>query len=354
MVGTIATSAAGPYTVRLLGSAGQTLVAHAFTPATIADSRNAGLIALTLPYAPGTTKIVIETGVPARALRSITVSSAAPAVSAVTVTQREISPKRTTITWRGTDADGDALSYAILYSADAKQTWRPIAQGIRGTRFVADSAAFEGTHGRATGFIRIIAHDGVLTGRSESAGFVVANKSPHVRIISPVTDATYEGNQFVMLQALGADPEDGSFPSNSLVWKSDRDGPLGRGALVQARSLSKGDHVITVSATDSEGKIATASAIVHFGNRAAPLVVACTRGSGNATTLGGRSANGAPFRVSVTVVKRMINQGRGVYATDAAGNLARIRIVRRGNTDYLRTVATGRQTENLLRLPTCP
>jgi hypothetical protein len=292
-------------------------------------------------------------GVPARTLRSINVSSTAPVVSAVTVTQLETSPRRTTLTWKGTDADGDGLSYAILYSADARQTWQPIAQGIKATRFVADSATFQGTHGRATGFIRVIAHDGVLTGRGESGGFVVANKSPHVRIISPVTEATYEGNQFVMLQAVGADPEDGSFPGNSLAWKSSRDGLLGTGSLVQARSLSKGDHVITVSVTDSEGKTANASAVVHFGNRAAPLVVACTRGSGNATTLGGRSENGAPFRVSVSVVKRMINQGRGVYATDAAGHLARIKIVRRGNTDYLRTVATGRQTENLLRLPAC-
>jgi hypothetical protein len=353
VVGTIAVSQPGPYRVRLIDAAGQTLAVHAFTPVKLADSQNGGLIALTLPYVSATTRIVIETGAPARVLSSTNVSRTAPVVTSVTINQQTISPKRSTITWKGTDADGDTLRYAILYSSDNKQTWRPIAQGIKVARFVADSMAFEGTHGNTAGYIQVVAHDGVLTGRGESGAFKVENKSPRILMISPRGDATYEMNQFVILQALADDQEDGALADDALVWKSDRDGVLGKGRLVQARSLSKGDHIITVTATDSEGKTATARSVVHIGNRAPPLVVNCAQGTGDAMTLGGYSTNGAPFIVRSAAVKGMIGRGRSIYSADPAGHLARIKVVRRGGRDYLRTVVTGRLTENLLRLPAC-
>lgn len=351
-VGTIATSPPGPYRVRIIDAAGQTLAVHAFTPAQIADSQNSGLIALALPYPEETKRIVVETGMSARALRAIEVSKSAPIVTAVTVNWQR-SSKRSTIAWKGTDADGDTLRYAILYSADNKRTWRAIAQGVKATHFVVDSVTMEGTRGNTTGFIRVSAYDGVLTGSGESGAFEVANRSPRIVLISPSTDATYEANQFVALQALADDPEDGALRGDALVWRSDHDGALGKGRLIQARNLSKGDHVITVSATDSEGKTANVSATIHVGNRAPPLVVNCTRGTGAAMILGGRSPNGAPFIVRASAVRGMIEGGRSVYSTDSAGNLARIKVVTRRGTEYLRTVATGQRTENLLVLPAC-
>ena len=50
------------------------------------------------------------------------------------------------------------------------------------------------------------------------------------------------------------DREDGILPDESLRWESDRDGPLGSGADLELRSLTPGPHVITLIASDSQGR----------------------------------------------------------------------------------------------------
>jgi hypothetical protein len=82
------------------------------------DVANAALIALTIPYAPGTTTITIESDASTRVLASIKVSKTAPEVSGVAITPQQTSAmsKRLTITWNGRDLDGDAVTYTILYS----------------------------------------------------------------------------------------------------------------------------------------------------------------------------------------------------------------------------------------------
>ena len=54
------------------------------------------------------------------------------------------------------------------------------------------------------------------------------------------------------------DPQDGALPGSALVWTSDLDGEIGTGSMFNA-PLSVGTHVVTLTATDSDGNEGTAS-----------------------------------------------------------------------------------------------
>ena len=87
-----------------------------------------------------------------------------------------------------------------------------------------------------------------------------ANLPPTVSIVSPstLTGFVFLQGKPVSLSANATDPEDGQLPASSVVWSSSIDGPLGTGS-VSTQSLSVGNHVITVAATDSKGAITRAS-----------------------------------------------------------------------------------------------
>ena len=63
----------------------------------------------------------------------------------------------------------------------------------------------------------------------------------------------------VFLSGMTLDAEDGPLPPESLSWSSDRDGYLGSGDELLVATLSPGHHVITLTATDSDGQAGTAS-----------------------------------------------------------------------------------------------
>jgi len=104
---------------------------------------------------------------------------------------------------------------------------------------------------------------------------------PVARISNPATDSGPSDNQYayddydsthrlwytdVVLEGVAADPDDGSLSGSSLVWTTDRtdiqDAKLGTGTSVTARLYSDVCtgvwHEITLTATDSDGKIGTA------------------------------------------------------------------------------------------------
>jgi len=69
----------------------------------------------------------------------------------------------------------------------------------------------------------------------------------------------------MVFSGLASDPEDGPVPVESLVWTSDVDGELGAGGDVVTDLLSAGTHVITLSATDSDGMAGHTQIRVHVG-----------------------------------------------------------------------------------------
>lgn len=84
------------------------------------------------------------------------------------------------------------------------------------------------------------------------------NSSPSASIESPAEDeANFDEGVTITFQASASDPEDGDLTGESVVWESDVDGEIGAGTSVDAADLTLGHHVVTVTATDSEGATAT-------------------------------------------------------------------------------------------------
>jgi Bacterial Ig-like domain (group 2) len=91
---------------------------------------------------------------------------------------------------------------------------------------------------------------------------VKANEAPTVTITNPSAGASVGDRSGVTLQGSAEDPEDGALTGSALVWSSNLDGQLGTGTSVGSGALTIGTHVVTLTATDSEG--AAGSATVSF------------------------------------------------------------------------------------------
>lgn len=85
------------------------------------------------------------------------------------------------------------------------------------------------------------------------------NEPPSVLITSPRDGDTFDSGEIIAFSGSALDAEDGDVTA-SLVWTSDKDGPIGT-----TGSLSDGNHTITASVTDSGGKTASFSVGITVG-----------------------------------------------------------------------------------------
>jgi hypothetical protein len=76
--------------------------------------------------------------------------------------------------------------------------------------------------------------------------------TPTVTITAPADGTTLASGLPLRFSATATDPDDGNIGS-SIVWRSDRDGEIGRGASVTTTALSVGLHRVTATATDRHG-----------------------------------------------------------------------------------------------------
>jgi hypothetical protein len=177
-----------------------------------------------------------------------------------------------TIAWEAGDADGDELHFLVQVSADDGATWTTLASDLTATSLSFDTALLAGSD-RAR--VRVVASDGLLTAQDASdEPFTVALKPPQVAVDWPTDGRSFRPGEVVMLSGYAWDPEDGPLPDASLSWESDRDGFLGDGDELVVTMLSSGRHVITLSATDSDGQADQASvSIVVQGGVYLPLIL---------------------------------------------------------------------------------
>lgn len=146
-----------------------------------------------------------------------------------------------TIRWAGSDPDGEALSYSVLYSKDNGVTWNAIGADITGTSYAVDFAAIPGG---STALIKVLASDGFNTASDVSdQPFAVPAKPPVAVIVSPPAGAHFKVGERIKLQGLAVDLEEGMVASGSLSWSSNLDGALGTGSTLEV-TLSKGTHTI--------------------------------------------------------------------------------------------------------------
>ncbi|MCU0500464.1 MAG: hypothetical protein MUC51_01645 [Anaerolineae bacterium] len=222
-------------------------------------------VSFIMPWVAGADAVVlVHKG---QVLDQRTVSANAPTVQITSPAGAANWPAGTTQTlaWTGQDLDGNALIYSVLYSIDGGVNWALIADHISAssTSFEVDSLA-----GGANTRFRVVANDGIDTGYDETDGpITVPNKTPFAIISNPANGQNFAPGELIVMQGIATDMEDGTLPENALEWSSDKQGALGSGPSLPVNTLQPGPHLITLTATDSQGQKASTSVGIFIGLR---------------------------------------------------------------------------------------
>jgi hypothetical protein len=88
------------------------------------------------------------------------------------------------------------------------------------------------------------------------------NQSPVAHITAPTNNAAFAQGSAVSFAGTGTDPEDGTLTGASLVWTDNVAGQIGTGTSFSLSSLAVGTHVVTLTATDSQGAKGTATVTI--------------------------------------------------------------------------------------------
>ncbi|PID73645.1 MAG: hypothetical protein CSB33_02540 [Desulfobacterales bacterium] len=136
--------------------------------------------------------------------------------------------------------------------------------------------------------ITLRATDGEGLSATDEILITVVNTPPSVQITNPANNAAYPANvEYIVFSGTAEDFEDGSLSGDLLEWTSSIDGHIGTGSLVITGNppdpgdpnaalytgtvLSRGKHIITLTAKDQGGGAGTDEIIVYIGNTK-PLV----------------------------------------------------------------------------------
>ena len=200
---------------------------------------------VSLPWDAAATSVVLTQGT--SDLATVPVSANTPTVTLNSPNGGQVLDETVTVSWTGYDADGDDLAYSVLVTGD-DVTWEPLALNITGTTSINLDLTL--VPGSSTARFRVEASDGYHTAHDDSDGTVtIGDHAPVATIVTPTDGVTATGA--ITLTGAAYDPEDGPLTGTALAWVSDRDGPLGTGETLEGVSLSGGDHVLTLTATDS-------------------------------------------------------------------------------------------------------
>jgi len=78
-------------------------------------------------------------------------------------------------------------------------------------------------------------------------------KAPQVSILFPSDGGKFEQGKDVHFYGMATDSEDGILPTANITWSSSIDGQIGTGKNFSKNNLSLGEHIITMTASDSDG-----------------------------------------------------------------------------------------------------
>jgi hypothetical protein len=102
---------------------------------------------------------------------------------------------------------------------------------------------------------------------------------PHVRIESPLNGSTHATGSQLTFRAVARDWSGQPLTREQVAWSSSVDGPMGIGAAILRGDLSKGDHVISVTATDPEGRTGVAEARIRLADPPTVTIISPADGS---------------------------------------------------------------------------
>lgn len=261
----------GTYRVLLEDAEGVIVGEQFFEPQTDIDEidNTQAPFALTVAASARPARISIHHG--DQQLAEHTASDNAPIVTLLSPSGGAIYSDTLTVTWEGTDLDGDSLRYFVQLSIDNGATWQAVAVDLSATSVTLDLTTVAGTE---EAWIRVLASDGVNMGMATmEEPFSVTTKAPTALLIFPEEGAVLSPSQPQLLQATAFDPEDGALAAEHFSWHSDLDGPLGQGRSLFA-NLSAGEQTLTLTVEDADGNTTTQTVRIFVGNRVLlPLIL---------------------------------------------------------------------------------
>ena len=148
------------------------------------------------------------------------------------------------------------LAFFSFAVAGCSQCGGPVAEG-------------EGEGGAGEGEGEGEGEGGEGEGEGEGEG---QGASPVVTIVAPANGDTFAQGASVQFSATAIDAEDGAIANADIAWSTDVEGPLGVGGTVQNALVVAGAHVVTCTATDSQGNVGSASITITVAPNQAPVV----------------------------------------------------------------------------------
>ncbi|RKX84176.1 MAG: hypothetical protein DRP57_06440, partial [Spirochaetes bacterium] len=253
----------GNYSIVLLDSNNRMLAEYKFSVSFWSEmgETNVTGFAFTVPWVEGTSKVQLKHFNEIK--DEYILSKHSPTVSILYPRGDEFFTSNFTVKWQAYDADGDDLTYTVLYTNDDKN-WNIIALDINQTSLTVDKSIIGGG---SCCRIKVIASDGANTGEAISNCFAVETNPPKAVITSPQNNSEFLQWDEIEFSGYGYDMDDGFLPDDNLVWISDLDGVIGYGSSFTNSSLSTGTHNITLIAKDSENKTAIESITIKVHSR---------------------------------------------------------------------------------------
>lgn len=279
----------GDWTIALVGATDNDLATYPFAPDELTDAEASpglpAVIAEVVPWTPGTVKIEIRYDGQVVASRSA--SENAPSVELnAPADGTQLVPGPFQVSWTGSDADGDSLTYSLLYSSDAGTSWETLTANVTESAVELDTDQLPG----GSALFRIVASDGFLSGQDTSGAIGVPLHAPSAAIVLPDPGQVFYPTQQVVLQGTAYDLEDGTLDDAAFAWSSNVDGVLGTGALLSTAELSTGSHVITLQVTDSDSmttEVQRTIEVAEEGTVEALVLSVAPLGVGTVAPLGG-------------------------------------------------------------------
>lgn len=93
------------------------------------------------------------------------------------------------------------------------------------------------------------------SGMGGAGGAFNPAEDPTAQINHPGDGEDRKVNQPIPFVGVATDPQDGALIGASLVWTSDKEGPLGTGTMFTKSPTMLGMQVITLTATDANGNV---------------------------------------------------------------------------------------------------
>jgi hypothetical protein len=256
------------YSLVQLDAGGSVLAVNEITLSNYEVTTSQRFFSELVPFVPGAVRVQVRADGVVLAERRA--SAHAPTVQLLAPHGGTVGPG-SVVQWTASDADGDPLTFRVLYSRDKGTSWQALAMNVTGNSYTVPGPL----PGTDNGLMRVIAMDGFYTAQDTSdTVFTVAQNPPQAQILSPESGTAVRPGLPVVLLGTASDLDEGSLSEEALVWSSDRDGALGTGTELALDTLAPGWHTIRLTATDSAGQNSQATIRLYVGYEAhVPLIL---------------------------------------------------------------------------------